>query len=134
LLLLGTQIKDQHTLFAWLINTTQTTTSPTAQRLVPMTSRKSAHWGMGGTKHWSHRLVTKLPGKNSPNVQAFTASIILMGVLCLPKYLSSKNTKPGHGMFDQEQPEEIQLQRAEQRRQAAEARSLKEWQKIKEEQ
>ena len=46
----------------------------------------------------------------------------------------SKNTKPGHGMFDQEQPEEIQLQRAEQRRQAAEARSLKEWQKIKEEQ
>tara|TARA_B110000091_G_scaffold187381_1_gene208556 strand:- start:532 stop:831 length:300 start_codon:yes stop_codon:yes gene_type:complete len=99
-----------------------------------MSSRKSAHWGMGGTKHWSHRLVTKLPGKNSPNVQAFTASIILMGVLCLPKYLSSKNTKPGHGMFDQEQPEEIQLQRAEQRRQAAEARSLKEWQKIKEEQ
>ena len=74
----------------------------------------SSHWGMGGRNHWSHKLVTKLPG--SPNVQAFTASMLLMGALCLPKYLTSQNAKPGHGMFDQEQPEEIQLQRAEQRR------------------
>ena len=33
---------------------------------------------------------------------------------------------PGHGMFDQEQPEEIQLQRAEERRQSARDRALNE--------
>ena len=90
---------------------------------------KQHHWGMGGRNHWSHKLVSKLPG--SPNVQAFTASVILMTALCLPKYLTSKDAKPGHGMFDQEQPEEIQLQRAEQRRKAAEERSLKEWKETK---
>ena len=79
--------------------------------------------GVGGQNHWSHRLVTKLPGNNL-NMQAFTASMILCFVLCAPKYLMDrgKDVKPGHSMFDQEQPEEIQLQRAEERRQQARQR------------
>jgi hypothetical protein len=52
--------------------------------------------------------------------------MILITVLCVPKYLTSKDQKPGHGMFDQEQPEEIQLQRAEARRAAARERALRE--------
>ena len=81
----------------------------------------SKSWGQGGKNHWSHKLVSKLPG--SPNVQAFTASMILITCLCVPKYLSTRSA-PGHGMFDQEQPEEIQLQRAEERRQGARDRAL----------
>ena len=99
----------------------------------PPNEYQMPHWGHGGQGHWAHKLVMKLPFKKSPNLQAFTASIILIGVLCTPKYLTSKDAKPGHGIFDQEQPEEIQLQRAEARREAARQRSLAEWQKIKEE-
>lgn len=80
--------------------------------------------GAGGQNHWSHRLVTKLPGNNL-NAQAFMASVILCGVLCFPKWLMSrgKDVKPGESMFDQEQPETIQLQRAEARREQARQRA-----------
>ena len=82
-----------------------------------------AHWGQGGRGHWSHRLVSRLPG--NPNVQAFTASMILITVLCVPKYLSQrgKDVKPGESLFDQEKPESIQLQRDQGRREAARERS-----------
>ena len=61
----------------------------------------------------------------SPRPQAFMASVLLCGALCLPKWLMSRgqDVKPGESMFDQEQPETIQLQRAEARREQARQRA-----------
>jgi|OM-RGC.v1.032951847 hypothetical protein len=45
--------------------------------------------------------INKLPG-NSKYKSAFLASMIVIGVVCVPKFIMESNKKQGHGYFDNE--------------------------------
>ena len=53
--------------------------------------------------------VNKLPG--NPNTKSFLASMIVIGVVCVPKFIMERNKKQGHGYFDSEMPEDIRKNR-----------------------
>ena len=54
--------------------------------------------------------VNKLPG-NSKYKSAFLASMIVIGVVCVPKFIMESNKKQGHGYFDNEMPEDVRKSR-----------------------
>ena len=49
--------------------------------------------------------VNKLPGNS--NTRALLASAIVIGVVCIPKYIMESNKKQGHGYFDSEMPADV---------------------------
>ena len=53
--------------------------------------------------------VNKLPGNS--NTRAFLASMIVIGVVCVPKFIMESNKKQGHGYFDNEMPEDVRKSR-----------------------
>jgi hypothetical protein len=57
------------------------------------------------------RVLHKIP-LESDNARAFVASVVIMGLLCLPKMVGKK-TKPGHGLLDTEMPEAVRKQQVE---------------------
>ena len=54
--------------------------------------------------------INKLPG-NSKYKSAFLASMIVIGVVCVPKFIMESNKKQGHGYFDNEMPEDVRKSR-----------------------
>ena len=49
--------------------------------------------------------VNKLPGNS--NTRALLASAIVIGVVCISKYILERNKKQGHGYFDSEMPADV---------------------------
>lgn len=53
--------------------------------------------------------VNKLPGNS--NTRSFLASMIVIGVVCVPKFIMERHKKQGHGYFDSEMPEDVRRSR-----------------------